>query len=156
MKFLAIILYRAVKTTRTFVLTIFTRLIIQELGKGSRVNSACRFPPETRIGEDCHFNGTTVLGRGGLTIGNHFHSGLNLVILTDTHNFRSEVLPYDDTFIKGPVSIGDHVWVGVNVTILPGVRVGDRAIIGAGSVVTKDVPSSVIVGGNPAAVIGSR
>ena len=52
-----------------------------------------------------------------------------------------------------PVRIGDHVWIGGNVTILPGVSIGDHSIIGAGSVVTKDIPANVIAVGNPCKVI---
>lgn len=54
-------------------------------------------------------------------------------------------------FVK--VKIGSRVWIGINVTICPGVSIGDNSIIAAGSVVTKDVPANVIVGGNPARVI---
>jgi acetyltransferase-like isoleucine patch superfamily enzyme len=52
-----------------------------------------------------------------------------------------------------PVKIGNGVWIGANVTILPGVTVGENAVIAAGAVVTKDVPANSIVGGNPARVI---
>ena len=55
-----------------------------------------------------------------------------------------------------PVNIGNDVWIGARVTILPGVKIGNGAIIGAGSVVTKDVPDFAIVGGNPARVIKYR
>ena len=65
-------------------------------------------------------------------------------------------MPYDDTFIPGPVTIGDFVWCGLNVTILPGVNIGDRVIVGAGSVVTKSIPAGSIVAGNPAKIIGRR
>jgi maltose O-acetyltransferase len=55
-----------------------------------------------------------------------------------------------------PVVIGDDVWIGGQVIILPGVKVGSHSIIGAGSVVTKDVPQYAVVGGNPAKVIKFR
>ena len=126
------------------------------MGVDCCVNSYCRFTPETVIGNDCHFNGAIVFGRSELTIGDHFHSGMNLHILTDTHNFRGTTLPYDDKFIGGPVTIGAHVWCGINVTILPGVSIGDRAIVSAGAVVIKDVPADAIVGGNPSRVVGFR
>ena len=53
-----------------------------------------------------------------------------------------------------PVEIGDNVWVGTGAMVLPGVRIEDGAVIGAGSVVTRDVPARVVVAGNPAKVIG--
>lgn len=52
-----------------------------------------------------------------------------------------------------PVTIGDNVWIGGSVTILPGVTIGDNVVIGAGSVVTRDIPSHTVVAGNPARVI---
>ena len=54
-----------------------------------------------------------------------------------------------------PITVGDDVWIGANVTVLPGVTIGSNTVIGAGSVVTKDVPPYTIVGGNPARVIGN-
>ncbi|WP_285946812.1 CatB-related O-acetyltransferase, partial [Thomasclavelia cocleata] len=57
---------------------------------------------------------------------------------------------------KAPVVIGDNVWIGANVTILPGVTIGDYVVVAAGSVVTKDVPAYCVVGGNPARVIKKR
>jgi virginiamycin A acetyltransferase len=61
-----------------------------------------------------------------------------------------------DTYSKGPINIGNDVWVGANATILSGVTVGDGAVIAAGSLVAKDVPSYSIVGGVPAKVIKYR
>lgn len=57
------------------------------------------------------------------------------------------------TVIGRPVTIGNHVWITSNVTILPGVTIGDNTIIGAGSVVTHDIPSGVLAAGNPCKVI---
>lgn len=52
-----------------------------------------------------------------------------------------------------PITIGNNVWIGGNVTVLPGVRIGDNSIIGAGSVVIKDIPANVVAVGNPCKVI---
>ncbi|GAB0173093.1 hypothetical protein NHP164001_11090 [Helicobacter trogontum] len=65
-----------------------------------------------------------------------------------------DINPYNraTTFCK-PIHIGNRVWIGINATICPGVTIGENSIIAAGAVVTKDVPSNVIVGGNPAKII---
>lgn len=73
------------------------------------------------------------------------------------HNWRSIFkIPYDETLILKPVSIGDAVWVGQNVMIAPGVNIGSGAIISMGSVVFSDVPDCTIVRGNPAVEIKRR
>jgi acetyltransferase-like isoleucine patch superfamily enzyme len=96
-------------------------------------------------------------GKGGIHIGENVIIGPECVIWTSNHNFRSErMVPYDDNDILEPVVIEDHVWIGIRVTVLPGVTIGRGAIIAAGAVVVKDVPAGAIVGGNPAKVIGSR
>jgi maltose O-acetyltransferase len=84
--------------------------------------------------------------------------GPEVVIRTNNHRFDRTDIPMR---IQGfseekPVFIGDDVWIGQRAIILPGVRVGDHAIVGAGAVVTKDVPKGAIVGGNPARVLRMR
>ena len=63
---------------------------------------------------------------------------------------------YDENMILKPVVIEDNVWIGMNVSVVPGITIGQGAIVGMGSVVVKDVPPKSIVGGNPARVIGER
>ncbi len=67
-----------------------------------------------------------------------------------------EAIPYDKMDITKDVKIGDFVWFGSRVTVLPGVTIGEGAIIQAGAVVVRDVPSCAIVGGNPAKVFKYR
>jgi acetyltransferase-like isoleucine patch superfamily enzyme len=94
---------------------------------------------------------------GGVAIGRYFHPGRGLTIYSATHNYAGgSRIPYDDIHIPMPVTIGDFVWCGANVTILPGITVGEGAVIGAGSVIAKDVPRCAVVGGNPARVIKYR
>lgn len=94
---------------------------------------------------------------GGVKIGRHFHVGRGLTIFSSMHDYKnSEMIPYDDKVQLAPVVIGDFVWCGANVTLLPGVCIGEGAILGAGAVVTKNVPPCAVVGGNPARIIGVR
>lgn len=94
---------------------------------------------------------------GGVRIGKYFHTGRGLTIFSSNHNYHiPSKIPYDEASIHKPVVIGDFVWCGANVTILPGVSIADGAIIGAGSVVTKNVPYCAVVGGNPATILKYR
>lgn len=94
---------------------------------------------------------------GGVSIGRYFHPGRGLTIFSTNHNYaKGTHIPYDSVQIELPVIINDFVWCGANVTILPGVTVGEGAVIGGGSVVTQDVPRCAVVGGNPACVLKYR
>jgi len=118
------------------------------------------FPPFTsdfgkniRLGERVFINaGCRFQDQGGITIGDDCLIGHNAVIATLQHDIapsrRSNLIP-------SPVVIGRNVWLGANVTVLPGVTIGDDAVIGAGSVVTKDVPARTIAVGSPARVVRS-
>lgn len=106
------------------------------------------------IGHRCYLDGS-----GGLSIGNGTIIARETEILTQNHYFQGEDLveiPYDKRFVKKPVTIGDNVWIGLRVLVIPGISIGEGAVIGAGSVVTKDVPPLAVVGGNPCRVIKYR
>ena len=109
------------------------------------------------IGDNCNFNnGTLILGKGEVKIGDYFHCGNQLTIITQNHNFDTgDAIPYSGYNLKSVV-IKNFVWCGHQVTILPGVTIGEGAIIAACSVVTKDVPDYAIFGGNPAKLIRMR
>lgn len=126
-------------------------------GSGLKVNSPSRFSRFCRFGDNCNFNGMTVLGAGEVSFGNNFHSGENCRIITQNHNFdHGTAIPYDGTYITKRVTIEDNVWLGDSVIIVGNVTIGEGAIVGAGAVVTKDVPAGAIVGGNPAKLIRYR
>ena len=94
---------------------------------------------------------------GGVKIGRYFHTGRGLTIFSTNHNYDSkELIPYDSTMLKKPVVIKDFVWLGANVTILPGSVIGEGSIVAGGSVVKGTVPDFAIVGGNPIRIIKYR
>ncbi len=106
----------------------------------------------TVLNGDCYIN-----AQGGVKIGSHCHIGKGLTLLSSNHNFRSEnAIPYDENDILKPVEIGDAVWIGANVSISPGSRIGDGAIIALGAIVRGEVRACAIVAGNPAQVVGWR
>ena len=129
----------------------------ESCGTGLKVNHPSRFRSRCRFGNNCNFNGMTVLGRGRVTFGDNFHSGENCRIITSNHNYDcGRAIPYDETNIEKEVVFGDNVWLGDSVIVVGNVTVGEGAIIGAGSVVSKDIPPLAVVGGNPARVLKYR
>lgn len=110
------------------------------------------------LGNNVSFNDNVFInGNGFVEIGNYFHSGVNLTLISSNHRYdNAESIPYDKVRIDKPIIISDFVWIGNNVIIVPGVSIGEGAIIAAGAVVVKDVPNYAIVGGNPAKVIKYR
>lgn len=100
------------------------------------------------VGENTGLGNLHIVAWTKVTIGKNCSFSFGNMIITSTHD-------YDDfhTVIGKPVIIGDNVWITSNVIILPGVRIGSNTVIGAGSVVTKDIPSGVFAAGNPCKVI---
>lgn len=94
------------------------------------------------INDCCHFQ-----DHGGVTIGDGTLIGHNVVFATINHDMRPE---RRSEMRALPIKLGKNVWVGSNATFLPGVTVGDGAVIGAGAVVTRDVPPMTVVAGVPA------
>ena len=114
-------------------------------------------PSKLFIGHNVHINANAFLRtEGGLYIGNNVHIGRNLAIYTVNHNYKGQCLPYDADMILKPVKIEDNVWIGINVTLVPGITIGEGAIIGMGSVVTQDVPPLAIVGSPSPRVLKHR
>lgn len=110
----------------------------------------------TYLGDGVCFNGISMQGEGKIIIGNYFHSGPGCQIITTFHNYEGIEIPYDDTVIDKPVTIGDCVWLGNNVIILGGVEIGEGAIIQAGSMVCQNIPPYSIAGGHPAKPFKTR
>ncbi len=94
--------------------------------------------------------GCTFFDRGGIIIGDDVFIApkVNLITLNHIRN------PYErSTTVAKPIKIGNRVWIGIAATILPGVTIGENAIVAAGAVVTHDVPANAVVAGNPARII---
>lgn len=103
------------------------------------------------------YGGTIINSNGGLWIGENTGIGYNCTIFTSQHHYRdAKTIPFDNISELKPVIIREFVWTGAGVMIMPGVEIGEGAIIGMGAVVTKNVPPLAIVLGNPAEVIGYR
>ena len=103
---------------------------------------------QVRLGNDCGLSGTVIAAFKEIVLGEHVICGANTLI-TDS-DWHPEDLRSGGS---APVVIGSNVWVGVNATVLKGVRIGDNSVIGGCSVVTCDIPSNVIAAGNPCRVI---
>jgi acetyltransferase-like isoleucine patch superfamily enzyme len=97
------------------------------------------------IAEFCH-----IRAKGGLTLGNRVLIASHVVITTQGHPLS---LPRWGETVHKPVTIGNDVWIGANACILPGVTIGDGAVIAAGAMVTKDVASNTLVAGVPASEV---
>lgn len=106
------------------------------------------YEAEIRIGDNCGFSGTTIGCMKRITIGNHVRCGANTVITdTDWHRDDPRTTPDEEVIIH------DNVWLGLNVTVLKGVTIGENSIIATGSIVTRSIPANVIAAGVPAKVI---
>lgn len=115
-------------------------------------------PENLQMDVTSHFKSNSFVEcSGGVKIGRYFHTGRGLTIFTSVHNYDGgDFIPYNNESILKEVIIKDFVWCGANVTILPGVTIGEGAVIGAGSVVVRDIPDYAIAVGNPAKVVKFR
>ena len=129
------------------------KLMLDECGKKVNIQKGATFSTRVRLG-DYSGIGINANIKGKCTIGKYVMMGPDCTIYTRNHNFSDTTKPMCEQGYaeEKEVVIGDDVWIGGNVTILPGVKIGSHSIIGACSVVTKDVPEYAIVAGNPATV----
>ena len=113
----------------------------------------CEFGKNITIGNNVYINfGCVILDCGQVSIGDDTLIGPNVGIFSGNHAADAGERTAGGLIPK-PVAIGDRVWICGNVSIVPGVRIGDESVIGAGSVVTHDIPSGVIAAGNPCRVL---
>jgi len=135
---------------------LYLRAWLGKLGAGTQVQMGCRF----LNGRKVHLGKRNVINFGCMFDGRKFHIrtgddvsiGPEAAILTLAHDPQSA----DFADRGGDVSIGDRVWIAYRAIILPGVRIGEGAVVAAGAVVTQDVPPYEIVAGVPARSVGKR
>lgn len=113
----------------------------------------CEFGCNLIFGNDVYINfGCVILDCNTVTIGNNTMIGPNVGIYATNHMLDAEERIHGK-YISKPICIGNRVWLGGGVHVLPGVTIGDDTVIGAGSVVTHNIPSGVVAAGNPCRVI---
>ena len=113
----------------------------------------CEFGNNITIGNDVYINfGCVILDCGQVTIGDNTLIGPNVGIYNANHVLDAEERVAGG-LIPNDIHIGRRVWIGGNAILLPGVTIGDDTVIGAGSVVTRDIPSGVVAAGNPCRVL---
>ena len=112
-------------------------------------------PELFKIGERVSFGGQVrIFNTEFVQIGNDCMIAANVQFTTVTHDYSNH--PMWKHMVSRPIEIGNHVWIGTSAIVLPGVRIGDYAVIGAGTVVSAHVPEKAIVVGNPARIIDFR
>lgn len=134
-------------------------LILKELlgsvGEGVTIRPPfrCDYGYQTHIGARTFANwGLIALDVGRITIGEDVQIGPNVQLLTATHPIEPE--PRRNKWEGSrPITIGNNVWLGGGVIVCPGVNIGDNTVVGAGAVVTRDLPANVVAVGNPAKVV---
>ncbi|NRQ38677.1 sugar O-acetyltransferase [Nonomuraea sp. NN258] len=129
--------------------------VLGELGEGAVVRPPLfvDYGENLRIGARTFVNcNLTALDVAAITIGQDCQLGPGVQLLTPTHPV--EPRPRRDKLESArPISVGDNVWLGGGVIVCPGVGIGDNSVVGAGAVVTRDIPANVVAAGNPARVI---
>lgn len=129
---------------------------LESCGRDVRVKFNADVSPNVHIGDRSELGQSSYI-YGGVTLGADVLMGPGVRLITRNHNIGDTDTPIrcqGESF--APIVIGDDVWIGANVVVLPGVQIGDHAVIAAGAIVTKTVPPWSIVGGVPARVIADR
>ena len=125
------------------------RFMSKTIGNSIGINHLCMLTTQSpmttiSIGDNCGFSGTSIWCFDKITIGNNVRIGANVLIMDgDAHQNDPRAGN------NAPIEIQDNVWIGANVMVLKGVTIGRNSLIGAGSIVVKDIPANTIAVGNP-------
>ena len=131
------------------------RQLLGRTGRRFTIHSPfhCDFGEQITLGEDFVGNlGLTILDEAAVTIGDRVFIGPHCGLYTVAHALDAAQRA-QGVMRSRPITIGNDVWIGGHTVVLPGVAIGDGAVIGAGSVVTRDIPAGVVAAGNPCRVI---
>jgi len=134
-----------------FLRCCFTKGIVKKIGKNCIIEKGAEIMENCVLGDNTGIGPNSTIGPC-TTFKGHSMMGPNVHIYTTGHNYSQELHRFEGVTKPNPVIVGENVWIGYGVTILPGVTIGDHVIVGAGSVVTKDIPSGVVAAGNPCVV----
>ena len=145
--------YASPKVGQQCIRALCGKLILDKCGKNVNIERNAVFSSRVELGDNSGI-GIRASISGKCIIGDNVMLGPDCVIYSRNHDFSNTEIPmcqqgYQE---EKPVVIGDDVWIGGRVIILPGVHIGSHCIIGAGSVVTRDIPDWAIAAGNPARV----
>lgn len=147
--------YNQLPPSRTEEKTAMLERILGGMGEGCVITAPAWFDygSRTTVGKNFYSNhNLVVLDAGTITFGDYVFIGPNCCFTTSGHPIdaerRNRGLEY-----AYPIRVGDNVWFGANVTVLPGVTIGDNCVIGAGSVVNRDIPSNTVAVGVPCRVL---
>ncbi len=147
--------YNAASGETTEVRMALLRRLCGSIGDGTviRPHFACDYGYNIRLGRNAFMNFNCVfLDCAPIEIGDNLQMGPAVQIYTAAHPLEADVRRSGLEYAR-PIRIGHDVWIGGGAIILPGVTIGDRSVIGAGSVVVRDVPAAKVVAGNPARII---
>lgn len=126
-------------------------------GKWVNIERGVSFGDDLKIGFGSGIGANSVIS-AGVQIGDHVMTGQEVLMFTSNHRMDRVDIPMGGAGMteRKTIVIGNDVWIGARVIILPGVHIGNGAVIGAGAVLTKDVPDYEVWGGNPAHFLKSR
>lgn len=148
-------LNQSVQDVRSGERLILCEKIFGKIGKGLWLQPPffCDYGKNIELGENVYFNfNCVILDVAKVIIGSNVMMGPNVQIYTAGHPLNPELRRQGQEFGKS-ITIGNDVWIGGNAVLCPGIKIGAKSVIAAGSIVTKDVPPHVVVAGNPAKIL---